>query len=69
MATEGATFLLNAQLRAVAEVAHGLSAALEFVAAVDAVVESVTSQRSIDAVTATAPELVRRAQSLRLLQV
>ena len=59
MATVGAILLLDAQLRALAETANGLSAAIDFVAVVAAVVEAVTGHCAVDAMAATAPELVR----------
>ena len=66
MTTENASLLFDAQLRTSTETADRRCPAVEFVTAVDAVVESVASHGTVDAMATAASELVRQTQALGL---
>ena len=66
VAAERGAFLLDAELRAGTEVAHGCRGAVVFVASVTAVVEAVARHRAVDAVAAPAPEFIRLTYALSL---
>ena len=66
MAAESALLFLNTKLGACVEAADGLNAAIQLIAVVSTIVESVAGHGTINAVTAATAELVRKTQALSL---
>lgn len=66
MAAKISTFLFDAQLRTGSKTAYRVISTIQLIAVVAAVVKAVTSHGTVDAMTASASELMRQAESLGL---